>query len=212
MKIKLLTALAVLAMAGVASADLLVANGDFELAGASWAEAQSGETTFTYETSGGSTLGAAGGAYAQLANPGAGWAVLVSPPEAGADGGGTLIADLGVTANALNNFQVDLKTFAGTAGGGLKIEAWGGNAILGNSGDVNAPGAFADWTTFTVPYFVPAGTDKIIMVPLWGAGSTVGYDNVGTDVVPEPATAGLLALAGLSMFVIRRVSRFNKIG
>ncbi len=131
------------------------------------------------------------------------WGVLVNPPEAGAAGGGIDIATVGVTAGATNTFTIDLKTFSGTAGGGMKVEAWAGNAILGNSGDINAPGAFADWTTFTFDWAVPAGTEKMIFVPLWGANSLVGYDNVG--VVPEPSTFALLGgLAALGVVMYRR--------
>jgi hypothetical protein len=165
---KLLLSLAALSVATVASAQItLIPNGDFELGGDQWTESNGGSAAaFSYPATGGNT-----GGYGQIEEPGGGWAVLVSPVTAGAAGGGVPIGDIGVVAGASNTFSIDLKTFAGTAGGGMKVEAWAGNALLGNSGDVNAPGAFADWTTFTFDWDVPAGTEKMIFVPLWGAGS-----------------------------------------
>ena len=41
--------------------------------------------------------------------------------------------------------------------------------------------------------------------------SGIGLDNIDVQAVPEPATAGLLAIAGISMYAIRRIRRFNKI-
>jgi hypothetical protein len=194
---KLILSLAALSVAAVASAQILVPNGDFEAGNTGWVEA-SGGPTFAYETTGGN-----GGGYASIDATGGEWAVLVNPPEAGNIGGGLDIATIGVTAGATNTFTIDLKTFSGTAGGGMKVEAWAGNALIGNSGDVNAPGANANWTTFTFDWDVPAGTEKMIFVPLWGANSLVGYDNVG--VVPEPSTFALLGgLAALGVVMYRR--------
>lgn len=199
---KLLLSLAALSVATVASAQILVPNGDFENGNTGWVEATGGETpvVFAYETTGGS---GDNGGYASMDATGGQWGVLVNPPEAGIAGGGLDIGTIGVTANATNTFTIDLKTFSGTAGGGMKVEAWAGNALLGNSGDINAPGSFADWTSFTFDWFVPDGTEKMIFVPLWGANSVVGYDNVG--VVPEPSTFALLGgLAALGVVMYRR--------
>jgi hypothetical protein len=187
-----------------ASAYILIPNGNFENGGENWVDAAGGgSASFSYPTTGGT----GGGGYGQIVNAG-GWAVLVSPPAAGAVGGGWPIATVGVTAGISNKFRLDLKTFVGSDNGGMKVEAWAGNAILGNSGEVKAPGAaFTDWTTFTFDWLVPAATEKMIFVPIWGADSTVGFDNVG--VVPEPSTYALLALgaAGLGAHLVRRRRR-----
>ena len=111
------------------------------------------------------------------------------------------IGDLGVTAGTTETFTIDLITLSGAAGGGLKVEAWAGNALLDYQPDVLAP-ASATWQTLTFDWLVPAGTEKMIFVPIWGNESKIGYDNVG--VVPEPATFGLFGLAGAAMFVLRR--------
>lgn len=188
------------AAASVAGARILVPNGDFEAGNANWVEASGGSAAvFSFPATGGN----GGGGYGQIEEPGGGWAVLVSPPEAGAVAGGWEVGSIGVTPGTTNTFAIDLKTFSGAAGGGMKVEAWGGNAILGNSGDVNAPAAYADWTTFTFDWDVPTGTEKMIFVPLWGGGSTVGFDNVG--VIPEPSTyAALFGLLTLGFVAWRR--------
>jgi hypothetical protein len=189
-----------------ASAQILIPNGDFSAGGTGWAESSGGPSpvTFSYPSTG----GAGGGGYG-LIDAGAGsWAVLVSPPERGVDGGGWPVATVGVTPGISNTFTLDLKTFAGTANGGMKVEAWAGNSYLADSGDRKPLGAaYTDWTTFTFNWFVPLATEKMIFVPLWGASSAVGVDNVG--VVPEPSTYALLAIgaAGLGTHLVRRRRR-----
>lgn len=199
MKVKkvLLTAMAVVAMVGVASAQILIPNGDFEAGNTGWVEASGGGVVFSYPASGGN-----GGGYASMDATSGDWGVLVSPPEAGAIDGGHDIGIIGVTAGATETFTIDLITLVGTAAGGLKVEAWGGSTLLGHSGDVLAAGPSATWQTLTFDWAVPAGTEKMIFVPLWGANSTIGYDNVG--VVPEPATLGLLGIGAATMLLIRR--------
>lgn len=198
---------AAVAMVGVANAALfIVPNGDFEAGddgnwttdGGEW---DVGGYTASYEATGGS--GDDGG-YGQIESWGANWSIFVNPPTAGAEGGGVPIGDIGVTAGTTATFTVDLKNFAGTSPGGMKVEAWGGNVLLGNSGDVRAPSASASWQTFEFDWAVPDGTEKMIFVPLWGADSTVGFDNVGVNAIPEPATMGLMGLFGGGLMFFRR--------
>jgi hypothetical protein len=201
---KIALGIAVVAMVSVASAGILVPNGDFEAGddgnwstdGGEWG---TGGYTATYESTGGS---GDNGGYGQILSYGDNWSIFVNPTTAGADGGGVPVTDLGVTAGTTATFQIDLKNFAGTSPGGMKVEAWGSNVLIGNSGDVRAPSSYDDWTTFTFDWVVPDGTEKMIFVPLWGADSTVGFDNVG--VVPEPATLGLLAISGGVLAFLRR--------
>ena len=197
---KLTLVAAFVAMAGLASAAILIPDGDFEQADhvPYWTFASAGPG-LTYNTSGGN-----GGGYASIDATAGEWAVLVAPPEPGNAGGGIPISYFGgaVVAGSTSTFTIDLKTLSGTAAGGMKVEAWAGNALLGFEPDNLAPSASATWQTHTFDWLVPAGTEKLIFVPVWGANSDIGYDNVG--VVPEPATFGLLGLAGAALFVVRR--------
>ena len=207
---KLTLSLAILAMAGVAGAAILVPNGDFETAitdfgtDANWrtdgGEWGIGGYTPTYQATGGS---GDNGGYAQIESWGDNWSIFVNPVDAGDAGGGIPIADLGVTAGTTETFTIDLKNFAGTNPGGLKVEAWrADNTLAGYMPDNRPAAGSATWMTHTFDWEVPADATKLIFVPVWGANSTVGFDNVG--VVPEPATFGLLGLASAAMYVVRR--------
>jgi hypothetical protein len=145
---------------------------------------------------------------------------LVSPPEAGNAGGGVPISSLSLTAGGPVTFTFDSKIISGASAGpvgnnnnaaGFKWEAWGNNAIVGNTGDqrFSLIGDGTTWQTYTYAWTLPLGTDKLIFVPLanYTDGAIVGVDNVG--VVPEPSTYALLALgaAGLGTHLVRRRRR-----
>ncbi|MDF7798290.1 PEP-CTERM sorting domain-containing protein [Pontiellaceae bacterium B1224] len=210
MKIKILAAFAVATVVGVANADVLVPNGNFSAGddgswtvdGGVWGS--SGSFTPTFEATGGS---GDNGGYGQMEANGEVWAIFVNPAESPSVGGGIPVASLGIVPDGTTSydFMIDLKTFAGTAGGGMKVEGYNDvNGSTFNTGDINF-GAHADWTQELIPVVVPADTTKIVFVPLWGADSTIGYDNVGVaGVVPEPATLGLFGLAGGAMLFLRR--------
>lgn len=201
---KLLLSVASIAVASMAHAFTLIPNGDFEALDDSltWVSANGGgDTVFSYPDTGGN-----GGGFASINNTG-GWAVLVSPPEAGAAGGGITISSLGLTAGNTYDFQMDMINLSGTGVGGLKVEAWAGNALIGNSGDMAASGQSASWATYTWSYTLPLLTEKLIIVPLWGNGSNIGFDNVGVvgGAIPEPSSFAILAgLASLGFVASRR--------
>ncbi len=217
MKIKILTlTLAVLGcLALPASAIILIPNGDFSNGSTGWVDVSGGGTVpaTTFATGGNP------GGYATI-TPNGGWGILVSPTEPGNAGGGVPISSLSLTAGGPVTFTFDSKIISGASAGpvgannnaaGFKWEAWGNNAILGNTGDqrFSLIGDGTTWQTYTYNWTLPAGTDKLIFVPLanYTAGSVVGVDNVG--VVPEPSTYALLALgaAGLGGHLIRRRRR-----
>jgi hypothetical protein len=201
MKIKLLTAFAVLAVVGVASADIYVPNGQFTTPdGADWVF-NDNSVDVTYPATGGD-----GGGYGRMEENGnGGWGgVLVSevnPTQ------GLALAPLGLTAGVESTYTIDMINLSGGAFvAGMKIEGWNSvGGLTGDSGNIEfAP--TASWATYTFDYTLPAGTTGVKFVPLLvvqPVGSTVGFDNVG--VVPEPATFGLLGLAGGAMIFIRRL-------
>lgn len=200
-----LTALAVLA-GTMSGQNILIPNGGFEDADDSltWirVDGTGDGPPVTFDT-GGNPDG-----YGTV-TPNGGWGIIVSNTVAGGAGGGVPIADLGLTAGGSVTFTYDSINLTGAGPvGGFKWEAWGGNVIRGNTGDVfpTVIGDGTTWETYTFDWTLPALTDKIIFVALWAGGAntdTVGFDNVG--VVPEPATyAALLGLCALGFVAWRR--------
>ena len=194
-----------------ASADMLIPNGDFSNGSENWLRVGGdGEGPANTFPTGGNP-----GGYGAI-TPAGGWGILVSPTVAGAAGGGVPIASFNLRAGGPVTFHYDSINLSGPGPvGGFKWEAWGNNALVGNTGDTfpTLIGDGSTWQTYTYNWTLPALTDKLIFVPLWaGAGnnSTIGVDNVGVDgVVPEPSTYALLALgaAGLGTHLVRRRRR-----
>jgi hypothetical protein len=184
MKIKLLTAIAVLAMVGAASANILVPNGDFEAGGADWAEGGSFPAT-----------GGNGGGYAAVDG-----GLLVS------NSGAPLSLSyfgLGLAPGDTITVEMDMKALSGTSGtGGLKMESWTATGNLTYSTDMNKT-ITSEWATYSWDYLITTGATHLKFVPLSLSGSNVGFDNVG--VVPEPATFGLLGLVSGGIFFTRRI-------
>jgi hypothetical protein len=187
MKIKLLTAIAVLAMAGVASAGILVPNGDFETAGgAGWAAAD-GPATFSYPTTGGNPDG-----YGVIDST-TGWGVFVGDLD---------LASNGLTPGVELTITYDIIDLANDANvSGIKIESWNGAGHISNTGDVVFDPT-TSWQNVQFAYTPDAAATFLKFVPLSVAGGNVGFDNVG--VVPEPATIGLFGLGGLGAWLLRR--------
>jgi hypothetical protein len=189
----------------------LIPNGDFEAAddSATWATDGDG-STFAFPSTGGVN----NSGYGEITNTGV-WGILVSPPVPGASGGGVPISSLGISAGSSYNFVYDSINVNGAGPvGGMKIEAWGSNTPLGNTGDVR-PSLIGDgstWETYTVNYALPAGTDKLVFVPLWASGQTVGFDNIGVQVaaVPEPSTWALIGGLATFIFVVTRRVRKSR--
>jgi len=185
---KLTISIAILAIAGVASAGLLVPNGDFETAGgAGWIN--DGPAVVTYPAAGGN-----GGGYADMDSTG-GWGVLVIDAT---------LPSLGLSAGDSPEFIFDMIGVSGGELAGLKVEAWDGGGHLSNTGDMKF-NATTSWATYApaASWMIPAGTTFLKFVPLSVDGGHVGFDNIG--VVPEPATLGLLGLVGSGMLFIRRL-------
>lgn len=201
---KLPLSVAIFAVAGfghVSHAQTLIPNGDFEAAddSATWVSDGAAGTVVTFPDTGGS----GGGGFASILEPGGGWGVLVSPPELGAAGGGIPLSSLGLVAGNAYDFQMDMINLSGTGIGGLKVEAWAGNSQVGNSGDMPASGQSDVWATYTWNWTLPGNTENIIVVPLWGPGSEVGFDNV--SVIPEPSTYALMfGIGALAVVMYRR--------
>jgi len=199
MKSKLLIALAVVAMVGVASADILVPNGDFELGSTDWAEVNGGGAgaTYSYPATGGN-----GGGYGQIDSTAGNWAIWVAANDTAIP-----LAYFGLSAGDTITLTLDMKEFSNDGGNtaGMKIESWDAGFLDNGAGDVKFA-LTSDWQTYTFDYTINAAATGLKFVPVQHDGISVGYDNIG--VIPEPATLGLFGLAGGAMVFLRRLGRF----
>lgn len=186
---------------------ILVPNGDFSTpAGDSWNQAGSGGTLITFETTGGN-----GGGYGKIDNTAGAWGgVLVAEGGSGANpagGNGIPLAVVGLLAGESYDFSLDLIDFGmGGAMAGIKIESWSDVGIISDSGDQNFA-TTTQWATYTFAgYTIDPAATRVKFVPLLaGAGNvSVGFDNVGVTVVPEPSSSLLAGLGVLALFGIRR--------
>lgn len=185
---KLLVLLVVLAMAGSAEA-VLFPDGDFESGQGSWVEVGDINPGWSYPATGGNP-----GGYGVMDGSTSGWGIWV-----GGDVTPISLASLGLTAGQTYTFHQDMIALSGTGvTAGIKLESWD-TAHLHNSGDMKVL-ITNSWATYTWDYTIHADATGMKIVPLWGSGASVGYDNIG--VIPEPATLVLLGLGGL--FLRRR--------
>lgn len=161
---------------------VLMPNGDFATpGGTSWHEVGAG-TTFSYPTTGGNPDG-----YGVMTEPGGGWGIWVGNADAAIP-----LASLGLTAGQTYVFSQDMKIFSGTNIGGFKIDF----VPSGSTGDkrIATIGDGTTWETYNYTIAIPAGTTGIKIVPLWGPGSSVGFDNFRVEngaVAPPPLTPGI---------------------
>jgi len=203
----------ILALAALASGVLsatavagLVPNGDFSSPnGDGWQENSGGGTySFSYPDSGG--------------NPGGYGLIDHSAGDGGfgiwvANGGETITLDsLGLSAGDTYVFSQDMMIMSGDTIGGFKVDFFIGSDFASSTGDIFPPtiGDGSTWETYNFPVLIPSDVDGIKVVPLWGAGSVIGYDNICVDPSPIPpsipngdfalGSAGWLEIGGDSTF------------
>lgn len=177
-----LTALLTVITASSGAALVPIPDGDFKNGQNGWVEAFGGEGTFTFEypATGGNPDG-----HGIIDNTGGGgWGIWISNFQTP-----ILLADLGLSAGKIYTFKQDMKILSGTSIGGFKIDFNAEGAANGSTGDIfpNRIGNGSTWETYDFDIAIPAGTDGIIVVPLWGADSRVAYDNVSVDDTPIDA-------------------------
>ncbi len=180
----IITSLVMAAMVGIASADTtnLFPNGSFTNGGptADWVEVSGGGGSFvyTYPPTGGNP-----NQYGNIDNTGGGgWGIWVGGDTTPLD-----LTTLGLSANFTYTFVQDMKIVSGTDIGGIKIESWGSSGKISDSGDMRPSLSghnTANWETYSFPYLIAPGATGLKIVPLWGANSSVAYDNFGV-IVPS---------------------------
>jgi hypothetical protein len=156
-----------------------IPNNDFSSEVLAWSEIGD-NTTWSYPATGGNP-----DEYGVMTNSGEGFGIWV------ANRNNILpLSKLGLEAGTRVNFQQDMILLSGNTIGGLKIEFYVGANMTGNTD--NIPGTLigdgTTWETYTFPVDIPGETNGIKIVPLWGAGSSVGYDNFRAETAPVPPT------------------------
>ena len=166
----------------------LFPNGNFDSpagTNAPWVEVfGGGTTTYSYPTSGGNP-----GGYGRMNNA-SGWGIWV-----GGEPTPLSLASYGLVAGGTYTFVMDMKNFAGTGIGKLKIESWAGGSLLSDSGDISAGSQSAAWATYSFPVTLNAAATGIKVVPVVGAASQIGYDNLGVIVISSPLAVSITSPA-----------------
>jgi hypothetical protein len=182
---KIIICLVVLAMVGIARAintTNYVPDGQFESPNGDVGPWQNmfGGDTISFLSTGGNPDGCV-----QITDANSfGGIAYVNPPGSNQP----TLASLGLVANQTYTFVMDMQIVSGSSIGGLKIESWSDTASLGDSGDMRPLSGTTSWVTYSFTYKIKAGATHLNIVPLWGANSTVNYDNIGV-VIPGPAPA-----------------------
>lgn len=151
----------------------------FEQGDTGWKFDQANNHLINYETAGGNP-----GGFAKIDSTGASlpyFAVLVSNER-----NPLSLEALSLTAGQTYTFAMDMKIFDnGPNIGGFKVDF-----IPGDPGNPNSPthttgdmfptpsSTPGEWSTYSFSVPIPANAIGLKLVPLWGVGSVVGYDNV----------------------------------
>lgn len=207
--IKTIVVCAVFALAGIASANLIT-NGDFEIAGtngyaAGWEGWAWGDSPFNEHTVKGLTDG---GNDTQLLNMGNGWYM----------GGAGAFQTVAATAGLEYQLSVDSGAAAWWQPTGLMEMFWldATNGVIGSvarltvDGEAGVPNdTLQPMQTYVLSGYAPGGTESVKIefssrMPE-GVGGAITFDNASLTVIPEPATIGLLGIAGAVMVGLRRM-------
>lgn len=161
-----------------------IINNDFSNGKFGWSEIGSVETTWSYPETGGNPDG-----YGVMTNTGIGFGIWVANNNQIIP-----LAALELEAGTTVNFIQDMILLSGDTIGGVKVDFFTGAEMTGSTGDIFGTliGDGSTWETYSFPVQLPEGIDGIKIVPLWGAGSSVGYDNFRTEtqpVLPPPTEA-----------------------
>ncbi len=212
MRKKLATAVAVLAvfaMTGIANANLLT-NGDFE---------NTNTTSWTHWAWG------AGWSEHTVKSPAVGGndTLLLNVGNAWYNGGGGAYQTVEATAGTTYSLTVDSGAEGWWQPTGEMALIWfdgtGTNEISKSSRYTVDPAVYGTNTfdtlmpmeNYELIGLAPAGAEfvKVEFASRMpdGVGGTITFDNAVLEVIPEPATLGLLGLAGMGLWIRRRISR-----
>jgi hypothetical protein len=182
----MLALLAMVSIVNAANTTNYVADGQFESPNGDVGPWQNmfGGDTISFLSTGGNPNGCV-----QISDAGSfGGIAYVNPPGSNQP----TLASLGLVAGQTYTFVMDMQIVSGTSIGGLKIESWNDTASLGTSGDMRPLSGTTSWATYSFTYQISAGATHLNLVPLWGANSTVNYDNIGVIILgPSPATVSI---------------------
>ncbi|MDP0492301.1 MAG: hypothetical protein Q7Q71_14730 [Verrucomicrobiota bacterium JB023] len=146
-----------------------IPNGDFGSNGLAWSPVGVEHTTFSYPTEGGHP-----GGFGIMDNDGAGYGVWV------ANGGAEIpLSGLNLQPGEAYVFSQDMKLIRGENIGGLKVEFFAQGVEIAETADLYLPlsGDGSEWASYEFTVSIPEEADAFKLVPLWGPGSAVGFDN-----------------------------------
>jgi len=162
----------------------LFPNGNFDAGGDLWFEVGSppGNFVFSYPTTGGNPGGFGIINHATVTDNNFGLWV-------GNDDADIMLSTLGLNAGEAYDFSQDMKLLSGTQIGGFKLDFFDANGFVGTTNNLEPDliGDGSTWETYTFRIDIPLQADRVKVVPLWGGGSEVGFDNIGFDPTPFQA-------------------------